>query len=71
MQPPYLTTPAIRQRLDLLSHLLEFGHQMVVVQGQAGSGRSRLLSAVAAQARPNWRIIVGNGAATPSAAALL
>ena len=25
MQPPYLTTPAIRQRLDLLSHLLEFG----------------------------------------------
>lgn len=71
MQPPYLTTPAIRQRLDLLSHLLEFGHQMVVVQGEAGSGRSRLLGAVAAQAQPNWRMIVGNGAATPSAAALL
>lgn len=71
MQPPYLTTPAIRQRLDLLSHLLEFGHQMVVVQGEAGSGRSRLLGAVAAQARPNWRIILGNGAATSSAAALL
>ena len=71
MQPPYLTTPAIRQRLDLLSHLLEFGHQMVVVQGEAGSGRSRLLGAVAAQARPNWRIILGNGAITPSAAALL
>ena len=71
MQPPYLTTPAIRQRLDLLSHLLEFGHQMVVVQGEAGSGRSRLLGAVAAQARPNWRVISGSGAATPGAAALL
>ncbi len=71
MQPPYLTTPAIRQRLDLLSHLLEFGHQMVVVQGETGSGRSRLLGAVAAQARPNWRVIPGNGAPTRSAAALL
>lgn len=71
MQPPYLTTPAIRQRLDLLSHLLEFGHQMVVVQGEAGSGRSRLLGAMAEQARPNWRVIPATGAATRTAAALL
>ena len=71
MQPPYLTTPAIRQRLDLLSHLLEFSHQMVVIQGEAGSGRSRLLSAVASQTRANWRVIPCNGAATYTAPALL
>ena len=71
MQAPYLTTPAIRQRLDLLSHLLEFGHQMVVIQGDAGSGRSRLLTAVAAQARANWRVIPGNGATIDSAPTLL
>ncbi len=70
-QPPYLTTPAIRQRLDLLSHLLEFGHQMVVVQGEAGSGRSRLLGAIAEQARPNWRVIAGQGANMRTAPALL
>ena len=71
MQPPYLTTPAIRQRLDLLSHLLEFSHQMVVIQGQAGSGRSRLLAAVANQTHANWRVISCNGAATHTAPALL
>ena len=71
MQPPYLTTPAIRQRLDLLSHLLEFGHQMVVIQGDAGSGRSRLLAAVADQTRAQWRVIPCNGAATHTAPALL
>ena len=71
MRPPYLTTPAIRQRLDLLSHLLEFGHQMVVVQGEAGSGRSRLLGAVTEQARPNWRVIASDGASTRTAAGLL
>lgn len=70
-QPPYLVTPAIRQRLDLLSHLLEFGHQMVVVQGEAGSGRSRLLGTIADQARPNWRVIAGQGAAMRTAPALL
>lgn len=69
--PPYLTTPAIRQRLDLLSHLLEFGHQMVVVQGEAGSGRSRLLGAIAEQARANWRVIPGDGAVTRTAPDLL
>lgn len=71
IQPPYLTTPALRQRLDLLSHLLEFGHQMVVVQGESGSGRSRLLGAVAEQARPNWRVIAGKGDTTRTAQTLL
>lgn len=70
-QPPYLTTPAIRQRLDLLSHLLEFGHQMVVVQGELGSGRSRLLGAIADQARANWRVIPATGAAMRTAPAML
>lgn len=71
MQPPYLTTPAIRQRLDLLSHLLEFGHQIVVIQGEAGSGRSRMLRAVADQTRTTWRVIYCDGATIHTAPALL
>lgn len=71
LEPPYLTTPALRQRLDLLSHLLEFGHQMVLLQGEVGSGRSRLLATVAEQARPNWRMISTNGALSGTAPALL
>ena len=71
MQPPYLTTPALRQRLDLLSHLLEFGHQMVVIQGDVGSGRSRMLRAIADQTRANWRVIPCDGTAIHTAPALL
>ena len=71
MQAPYLITPAIRQRLDLLSHLLEFGHQMVVIQGDTGSGRSRMLHAVADQTRANWRVIQCDGASINTAPALL
>lgn len=71
LQPPYLTTPAIRQRLDLLGHLLEFGHQMVVIQGEAGSGRSRMLRAVADQTRTTWRVIQCDGATIHTAPALL
>lgn len=69
--PPYLATPALRQRLDLLGHLLEFGHQIVVVQGEAGSGRSRLLGAVAEQAKPNCRVIPCDGRSVVTGAAML
>ncbi len=70
-QAPYLTTPAIRQRLDLLGHLLEFGHQMVVIQGDSGSGRSRMLRVITEQTRANWRVIQCDGAAIRTAPALL
>lgn len=69
--PPFLATAALRQRLDLLGHLLEFGHQIVLVQGAPGSGRSRLLEALAGQYRANWRIIPCVGEGVASAPALL
>lgn len=69
--PPFLATAALRQRLDLLGHLLEFGHQIVLVQGAPGSGRSRLLEALGGQYRANWRIIPCVGEGVASAPALL
>lgn len=54
---PYVMTPALRQRLDLLHHLLEFGRQMVVLQGEAGTGRTRMLEAIVDEAGPAWRVL--------------
>lgn len=64
---PYVVTAAVRQRLDLLHHLLEFGRQMVVLQGEAGSGRTRMLEAIVEEAGADWRVLQHSGeeVATP------
>lgn len=69
-EPDYLVTPALRQRLDLLLHLVEFGRQVILVQGAPGSGRSRLLAAAAAEAGPLWEVIAGDGRTRTDAASL-
>ncbi|MGR8918656.1 MAG: nSTAND1 domain-containing NTPase, partial [Gammaproteobacteria bacterium] len=48
---------ALRQRLDLVHHLIGFGRQVILVAGAAGSGRSRMLDAIAAEADPAWLVI--------------
>lgn len=47
---------ALMQRLDLLSHLTQFGDSVVVVSGPEGSGKSTLLRRFLAQASPQWKI---------------
>jgi len=58
---PYVMTAALRQRLDLLHHLLEFGRQLVLVVGPRGSGRTRLLEILGAEAAAHWRVMAYNG----------
>lgn len=67
-QAPYVVSSGLRQRLDLIHHLIGFGRQMVIVTGTAGSGRSRLLATVAAESEPDWLVVEldGRGIETPA-----
>ena len=56
LELPYLIAPAQRQRLDLVHHLLEFGNQVVVVQGAPGSGRTRMLECICSEAEATWTV---------------
>ena len=56
LELPYLIAPIHRQRLDLIHHLLEFGNQIVLIQGAPGSGRTRMLECVCAEAEPSWNV---------------
>ena len=52
----------LQQRLDLIEHLLEFGRQIIVLNGASGSGKSTLLGYLSAGQGRNWyciRIPVG------------
>jgi DamX protein len=45
---------ALLQRLDLLTHLTQFGDSVILVSGPAGSGKTTLLGRFAAQAARQW-----------------
>ncbi|MGE0486608.1 MAG: SPOR domain-containing protein [Gammaproteobacteria bacterium] len=68
---PYQLTESLRQRLDLVHHLVEFGRQVIVVQGPRGSGRSRLLGTVADEAAGDWETVLLEGRQHNGAAALI
>ena len=44
------------QRLDLLTHLTQFGDSVVLVSGPPGSGKTTLLSRFIGQANNQWRL---------------
>ena len=48
---------ALRQRIDLIEHLLEFGHQMILLCGGPASGKSTLLASLAAEAGARWQCV--------------
>ncbi len=47
---------ALMQRLDLITHLTQFGDSVVLVSGPRGSGKTTLLGRFAAQANQQWRL---------------
>jgi len=51
----------LMQRLDLLSHLTQFGDDIVLVSGPPGSGKTTLLSRFAGQANSQWHLCLMNG----------
>lgn len=56
-QQPLFIGPALQQRLDLIEHLLEFGRQIIVMSGAAGSGKTAVLDHLSAGQRPNWCLV--------------
>jgi DamX protein len=50
----------LMQRLDLLSHLTQFGDSVVLVSGPTGSGKTTLLSRFASQANSQWHMCLMN-----------
>jgi DamX protein len=54
---PLFIGPALQQRLDLIEHLLEFGRQIIVMSGAAGSGKTAVLDHLSAGQRPNWCLV--------------
>lgn len=51
---PYFADPALRQRLDLLHHLIEYADLLLVVKGPYGSGKSALLDQLIGSAKEHW-----------------
>ncbi len=47
---------ALMQRLDLLTHLTQFGDSVILVSAPQGSGKTTLLSRFLAQSNPHWRL---------------
>ena len=62
---------ALRQRVDLIEHLLEFGHQMILLCGAPASGKTTLLGSLAADAGSRWQCVDVRGGAALSGRALL
>lgn len=50
-------TPALRERLDLVHHLFEFGRQIMMITGANGSGKSRLLQQIEKEAADGWETL--------------
>ena len=48
----------LMQRLDLLTHLTQFGDSVVLVTGPKGSGKTTLLNRFVEQASSQWRLCV-------------
>ena len=52
--------PALMQRLDLLTHLTQFGDSVILVSGPTGSGKTTLLGRFVAQTGKQWRLCLIN-----------
>ncbi len=53
----FFVTPALRQRIELVRHLLEFGRQIIVLTGISGAGKSALLDRVSDPAEKRWHVL--------------
>jgi DamX protein len=62
-RPEYFyAEPVFLQRLDLLTHLLQFSDSLLVLLGAAGAGKTTLLRELSARAGDNWRVCELRGA---------
>jgi DamX protein len=52
----FYASPALMQRLDLLTHLTQFGESTILVAGPHGSGKTSLLARFIGYAGKHWRL---------------
>lgn len=52
----YFADPALRQRLDLLGHLTEYADLLLLIQGEAGVGKTALLEELLTGAGGDWAV---------------
>lgn len=53
----FFVTPALRQRIELVRHLLEFGRQIIVLTGISGAGKSALLDRISDPGEKPWHVL--------------
>ena len=64
-------TEALRQRIELINHLLEFGRQVILIQGPPGFGKSTMLDAIEESTEPDRMLIRFNAGRTLNRDSLL
>ena len=64
-------TEALRQRIELINHLIEFGRQLILIQGGSGLGKTSLLEAIEQAAPPSWIFVRITAGPTLNRSALL
>lgn len=57
----FYAEPVFLQRLDLLTHLLQFSDSLLVVLGEQGAGKTSLARELRQRAGENWRVCVLQG----------
>jgi len=53
----FFMTATLKQRIDLVRHLIEFGRQIIVLTGPPASGKSTLLDQITAHEGRAWQVI--------------
>jgi len=52
----YYSEPTRAQRLDILLHLTQYAHELLLIAGEEGSGKTTLLGQFLEKTRDNWKI---------------
>src|SRR5919106_699909 len=52
----YYASPRLRQRLDLIQHLVEYSSQILLVMGRSGAGKTAMLQQLMRRTGEHWRI---------------
>ncbi|QEP43082.1 hypothetical protein D5085_08125 [Ectothiorhodospiraceae bacterium BW-2] len=61
----FFVTEAQEQQLDLLTHLIQFGDEVLIVTGEEGSGKTTLMARIEQRLQTRWSICCHDALAEP------